>query len=238
MKVGILQCDDVLAELQVKHGNYPAMFQHLLHDQDPSLELAFYRALDGELPKDINECDAYITTGSKHSVNDDYPWIAQLEDFVRQLHQHKKKLVAICFGHQLIAKALGGEVIQAPQGWGVGVATHALQALPSGASDQDKQQTPQNVSLLVIHQDQVVILPEDTQVLAGSAFCPNYMLQVGKHFLGIQGHPEFNKPYTYDLMHARKAVIPNMVLNDAFASLDSSIDSKAVTRWMLNFIQT
>ncbi|MGF1742478.1 GMP synthase [Vibrio profundum] len=234
MKVGILQCDDVLAELQVKHGNYPAMFQHLLHGQDPSLELTFYRALDGELPKNIDECDAYITTGSKHSVNDDYPWITQLEDFVRQLHQHKKKLVGICFGHQLIAKALGGEVIQAPQGWGVGVATHALQALPSGASVQDKQA----VSLLVIHQDQVVSLPKDTQVLAGSEFCPNYMLQVGKHFLGIQGHPEFNKPYTYDLMHARKAVIPSAVLDDAFTSLDSSIDSEVVTRWMLSFIHT
>lgn len=90
MKIGILQCDDVAPELQQMHGNYPTMFDTLLHEQDYSLELIFYRSIDGELPSDINECDAYMTTGSRHSVNDPFPWIANLLDFIRRLYDQEK----------------------------------------------------------------------------------------------------------------------------------------------------
>ncbi|WP_311567349.1 glutamine amidotransferase-related protein [Photobacterium arenosum] len=236
VRMGILQCDDVRQDLQADHGNYPAMFTQLLRDAGDAPELVFYRALDGELPQDVDECDVYMTTGSRHSVNDDLPWIPPLLAFVQALHARKKKLVGICFGHQLIAKALGGEVIQAPQGWGIGVATHALHALPAGVTENAA--FPSDLSLLVSHQDQVVRLPDDTAVLAGSDFCPYYMLQVGEHFLGIQGHPEFSKAYSRDLMLARKALLPAKVLDTGLTSLHMPVDSERVTRWMLDFLRS
>lgn len=235
MKIGILQCDDVTPELQQLHGNYPAMFEALLHEQDDSLELIFYRALDGELPSDIDECDAYMTTGSRHSVNDPFPWIANLLDFVRRLHDQEKKLVGICFGHQLIAKALGGDVIQAPQGWGVGVATHSLLQSPDWLDEE--QCLPETLSLVVSHQDQVVGLPENSEVLAGSTFCPNYMIQIGTHFLGVQGHPEFSKAYSRDLMLYRENILPKPVLDNGLTSLEKPVDSQQVTRWLLDFLR-
>lgn len=235
MKIGILQCDDVRQDLQPAHGNYPAMFEQLLHHVDSKLELVFYRALDGELPSDADECDVYMTTGSRFSVNDDLPWIPPLLDFIRSLYTRHKKLVGICFGHQLIAKALGGDVIQAPQGWGVGVATHSLLALPRGVNGAAT--VPESLSLVVSHQDQVVTLPQNSVVLAGSDFCPYAMMQVGDHFLGIQGHPEFSKPYSRDLMLARKDILPAEVLDDGLTSLEKPADSERVTRWMLEFLQ-
>ncbi|UXI04337.1 glutamine amidotransferase-related protein [Photobacterium sp. TY1-4] len=235
MKIGILQCDDVTAELQPQHNNYPAMFKSLLHQQDETLELVFYRALDGELPQDVDECDVYMTTGSRHSVNDPFPWIDDLLGFIRELHQQQKKLVGICFGHQLIAKALGGEVIQAPQGWGVGVATHEMRQTPDWLNEGTT--VPETLSLVVSHQDQVAKLPEHTQVLAGSTFCPNAMIQVGQHLLGIQGHPEFSKAYSKDLMHFRQHLLPPQVLDDGLTSLAKPVDSERVTGWILDFLR-
>ncbi|MDO6708758.1 GMP synthase [Photobacterium sp. 1_MG-2023] len=235
MKIGILQCDDVRDDLQPAHGNYPAMFEQLLHHADDQLELVFYRALDGELPADVDECDVYMTTGSRHGVNDDLPWIPPLLAFIRELDARQKKLVGICFGHQLIAKALGGKVAQASQGWGVGVATHDLMALPDGV--QPMAAIPDALSLVVSHQDQVVKLPDRAVVLAGSDFCPYAMIQVGPHFLGIQGHPEFSKPYSKDLMLARKASLPAEVLDNGLTSLQKPVDAERVTRWMLDFLR-
>ncbi|GAB2649424.1 type 1 glutamine amidotransferase [Vibrio panuliri] len=182
IKIGILQCDDVSEGLKLEHGNYPVMFSKLFDEGGGGVDLVFFRAMDGELPQDVNECDVYMTTGSRHSVNDDLPWIPPLLNFIKLLDISKKKLVGICFGHQLIAKSLGGYVTKASQGWGVGVMTHWLFELPSGVNVEIK--SPMSISLVVSHEDQVVSLPPQAKVLAGSNFCPFYMIQFGEHFFG------------------------------------------------------
>lgn len=122
MKLGILQCDDVRSSLQPDFGNYASMFEALFQQVDKALELRFYLVINGQFPQHIDECDAYICSGSKWGANDDDLWVRQLEDFIRALYTARKGLVGICFGHQLIAKALGGEVEKSPLGWGVGIA--------------------------------------------------------------------------------------------------------------------
>ena len=115
MKIGILQCDHVRSELQPKFGNYPEMFATMIHAQNPRHELLYFAACDAELPDRTDLCEAYILTGSASSVYEDLQWIRDLESFVRCLHQQNVPTVGICFGHQLLAQALGGETLKSPK---------------------------------------------------------------------------------------------------------------------------
>ncbi|MGF1875672.1 type 1 glutamine amidotransferase [Photobacterium frigidiphilum] len=237
MKLGILLCDDVRSELQIRHNNYPEMFSDILLNADPTLELVFYRVMDNQFPTPLSECDAYIGSGSKYSVYDDIPWIHHLAQFVRNLYQHQIPFVGVCFGHQMIAHALGGTVVQSENGWGVGLKTWSLVATKQWMQSDRKVEGKSTFSLAVSHQDQIADLPDDTEILASSNFCPHAMIQLGQHFLGIQGHPEFTSSYSRDLMIARRGDIPTYVIEAAKASLDQYIDQAEVTLWMLEFIK-
>ena len=233
MKIGLLQCDSVLDSLQGKHGNYPAMFIDLFKQVDPSIELVVFNVVEGEYPDNIKDFDGYITTGSRHGAEDDLPWINRLIEFVANLYQHNIKLVGICFGHQIIAKALGGQVVKSDKGWGVGVSLNTVERQTSWMEPfQDK------LNLIVSHQDQVVRLPEDSEVLASSDFCPSYMYTVGECFLSIQGHPEFSKAYSYDLMESRRDRIDAHIIEQGQASLEFAVDDLLTVQWICQFLRS
>lgn len=232
MKIGLLQCDSVIDALQGKHGDYPAMFGDLFAEVDGSIELTVFNVIEGEYPEDIDAFDGFVTTGSRHGAEDNLPWVADLIEFVRTLYQANKKLVGICFGHQVIAKALGGQVVKSDKGWGVGVSVNEV-ANPQAWMQPEKAQ----MKLLVSHQDQVIQLPENSHVLAASDFCPAYMYQVGECFLSVQGHPEFSKSYSNDLMESRRDRIPHDVIEAGQASLEQDLDDILMARWIVNFLR-
>ena len=232
MKIGILQCDDVLEQLQPEFGNYPQMFQQLLDQVADDLSYQTYDVRIGQYPEDINECDGYITTGSRYGVNDGLAWVDRLEEFVRELYKAGKPFVGICFGHQLLAKALGGEVEKSPKGWGAGVSFNEVKEQKSW---MQPEQTA--LDLVVSHQDQICALPEGAEILAASQFCPQYMIQVGQHMLGVQGHPEFSRAYSAALTDTRRDRIPPNRVREAFNSLKAEVDDLTATRWIVNFIR-
>jgi len=234
MKVGILQADVLREELQPTFGQYSRMFESVLgsaaHDRGHSAAFHVYDVRFNEYPRAVDDCDGYIITGSRHSVYDDLTWIQTLRDYVRTLHQERKRLVGICFGHQLIAHALGGETLPARGGWAVGV--HRMKVVARHGS----MTPPQNaVSLLSSHKDQVAALPPHARLLGTTDFCPKASFALGDHILTFQGHPEFSKPYAEALMRARETLI-----GDAFApgiaSLAEATDEAVVARWIVNFI--
>ncbi len=232
MKLGILKTDAVNPDWVGEYGEYPDMFVALLGRLDPELEFAVYDVEEGEYPADIDEVDAYLITGSKSSVYDDKPWIARLMDFVRELHARRKKIVGICFGHQLVAHALGGRTEKSPKGWGVGLHTHAFNQQPEwhdGGSEA--------FDVLVSHQDQVVENAEGAEVLAGSDFCENAVVQVGEHILTFQGHPEFLPGYSREIMEYRRAAIGEPVYATGVASLQGQPEGERIGRWILNFLR-
>ncbi|USH03866.1 gamma-glutamyl-gamma-aminobutyrate hydrolase family protein [Grimontia kaedaensis] len=236
MRIGLLLCDDVKPDLQTAHRNYPDMFDTTLRKVDPSLSLRCYRVMDGEYPEDIDECDGYVISGSRYSVYDDLPWIKQFESFVKTLYEKGKPTVGICFGHQMMAQALGGKVERSEKGWGVGIATSHL-STEEKAKQPWLQKLKPDFSLVVSHQDQVSQLPPDSTTLASSDFCPVGMFTVGNHFLAIQGHPEFSRAYSFDLMEARRDRIPEDVISKGQASLQQMPDAELVTRWLLAFLK-
>lgn len=232
IKIGILQADDVLPNLAVQYGEYPAMFQRLLHaangDTDISLEFVTYAVNAGIYPSEIDEMDAYILTGSKSSVYEDAPWITQLAEFVRALHSRKKKLVGICFGHQMVAHALGGKTSLADVGWGLGV----KETSPNNSTDLLGSQP---FKLIYSHQDQVVELPEGTVVLASTDICPIAATTLGEHILTFQGHPEFYPDYANDLYEIRRERYPAEIYKAAMASLQTDADQLFVGALMIDF---
>jgi GMP synthase-like glutamine amidotransferase len=230
VKIGILQCDDVADELQDEFGNYPAMFESMLAKIAPHFQFVTYRVVSGEFPDSAHECDGYITTGSRYGVNDRSPWIDQLEEFVATLVREEIKFVGICFGHQILAKALGGKVEQSDRGWAVGVSCNRVDVHKDWMSPQQEA-----LNLVVSHHDQVVQLPEGIEVLASSDFCPYYMFQYGQHIMSVQGHPEFSKAYSDALMDKRANLIPAERIQKGKESLVKDVHAELMMRWIVNF---
>ena len=230
--VGILNADEVRPELQEIYGDYPAMFTELLTAADPTVKTVTYNVMQGEYPESIDEVDGYLLTGSKFSVYEDHDWIKKLGEFLFGLNSRQKKLVAICFGHQMVAHYLGGQTKKSEKGWGVGVQTCEMLDDVAGVADKgDKFQ------FLATHQDQVVQLATGARVLAGSDFCPNMITGIDDHILTIQWHPEFAKGYAEALLHIRREVIGEDTYKTAMASLDQDIDNDKFACWAMDFFK-
>ena len=232
MKLGILKTDAVRPEWVPDFGEYPDMFISLLGRLDPAIDFSVYDVEQGQYPTDIDDVDAYLITGSKSSVYEDKPWIRELEDFVRELHARRKKLVGICFGHQLVAQALGGRTEKSEKGWGQGVHTHTFVGSPIW---HDGGSLAFNV--LVSHQDQVVENAEGAEVLASSEFCENAVCQIGDHILTFQGNPEFVPGYSHEIMQYRRDMIGETTYETGMASLNTPAEGERIGRWILNFLR-
>lgn len=231
LRVGVLVCDDVAARYLPIAGDYGDMFTVMVSNADPDAEVIRYHARNGLLPERADECDAWLCTGSSASVYDDEPWIADLSAFVRDVHSAGVPFVGICFGHQLIAHALGGRTERADTGWGVG-------ALAMELTQPAPWMTPAlpSVTLLYSHQDQITELPPGAAVLASAAHCPVAMLAVGDDMVGIQAHPEFGAAYVRALLEDRVDRIGEEHTAVAVASLDAPTDERAVARWIMAFV--
>lgn len=232
MKVAILQCDSVMEKLEPEFGSYSDMIRHMFDDIDESLEFEVFDCQQTCYPDDINDYEFYITTGSKASAFEEQDWIRQLIEFIQLLDAEKKKLIGICFGHQVIALALGGDVTRSDKGWGIGLASNRMVARPDWMTH-----SPSTLNIFVSHQDQVTLLPAGARVIAESDFCPFFMLQWNEHFLSIQGHPEWNREYCKALLKERRKNIETDRFAAAMLSLQSQADNRLFSQWILNFVR-
>jgi GMP synthase-like glutamine amidotransferase len=224
MKLGLLQCDHVQEALQPEFGDYDGMFRRWLPG-----DWRVYDVTKGERPADLDECDAYITTGSKASVYEDAPWVQGFAKLVRDIHAASKPFLGVCFGHQMMAYALGGVVAKSPKGWGIGI--HEFRVLQNEARMQPPLET---VRVLMSCQDQVEQLPPGATVLAGNEFCPVGIYRVGK-MLGVQGHPEFTPEYSEALMLRRVDRIGAERVAAAQATLREGAHSAEFAKWAIAF---
>jgi GMP synthase-like glutamine amidotransferase len=237
VKLGILKTDTVRPEWVPEFGEYPDMFVALLGRADPTMEFVSYDVEGGEYPVDIDEVDAYLITGSKSSVYDDKPWIPPLIKFVHEIAGRGKKIVGICFGHQLVAQALGGKTEKSDKGWGVGLHTHTFTQTPhwhDGGSE--------DLKILVSHQDQVVKNAEGATVLAGSDFCENAVCQIGDQILTFQGHPEFIPEYSREIMEFRRKMFGEEIYHSGVASISGDQkelqEGDRVAKWIAKFLNS
>jgi len=208
MTIGILETGRPSEAVERSHGNYPQAFETLLAGND--FEFTTWDCLNGNFPDTVNAADGWLVTGSRSSVYEDLHWIPPLEDFIREAYNDNVPLVGICFGHQIIAQALGGKVERYEGGWNV------------GKKEYITTNSGETFSLNAIHQDQVIEKPADATLIASSDSCANAVLAYGSKALTIQPHPEFNKSFTIDLLESIGTKLPADVLANAKDSLSNT----------------
>lgn len=189
MKIGILVCGHAIPEVAETHGDYANWFETLLDGN--GFEFVHYDVESMEFPSDIHDCDGWLITGSRHGAYEDHAFIPPLEDFIRKAYAAPVPIVGVCFGHQIIAQALGGIVEKYDGGWAVGRQEYQF----DGHGD---------IALNAWHQDQVMQLPKDAQVIAGNDFCKNAGLVYGDRIFSVQPHPEFSNPIMAQYVELRR----------------------------------
>lgn len=238
MKIGVLEAGKLPPELEAAHGPYGAMFARLLAPVDETLRFENYAVVDMAFPASVDACDAWIVSGSKHGVYDDLPFIAPLGAFLRDAYAAGTPLIGVCFGHQIMAHALGGRAEKSEKGWGAGVHGYQADIDPAwrGVRIAD------DLTLHAMHQDQVTIVPPDARTIARSPFCAHAALAYGPidapRAISIQPHPEFNASLMDDLIALRGAdVMPETVWRPARDSLGVPVHNSAIARWMVAFLR-
>ena len=225
MTFGLLQCDHVSPEFLHLRGDYDEMFRRWLPG-----DWRVYDLPAGDLPA-AGDCDAWVTTGSRLSVYDDVPWVHGFAALVRDIHAANRPFLGVCFGHQMMAHALGGKVAKNPRGWGVGV--HRFRVL---AREPWMIPPLDDISVLMSCQDQVEALPPEATVLASSEHCPVALFRCGS-LLGIQGHPEWHPDYAAALLSSRRERIGGTVADRAMATLETPTHSLEFAHWSRNWLR-
>ena len=230
-KLGILLADSLSDELQPEFSSYTRIFERFVSDfVSDTMQIRAYEAFATEFPVDLDECDAYLITGSQYSVYDDLPWIHLLFSWIREAFAAKKPLIGICFGHQAIAQALGGEVKAAESGWVVGAPEYD-RVMENGAW----RDLPEKVRLLASHKDQVVQLPNRAVNLLKTKVCKHAGFYIDDHVLTMQFHPEFDVEFLSRLMKKREKELGGKY-PEAIESMNNPLDRDQIGNVISKFL--
>jgi len=222
MRIGILKCGQSPEVIRGELGDYDTMFERLLDGR--GFDFTSYHVENMDFPASVHDADGWLLTGSRHGVYEDHAFIPPLERFIRDAYAAHVPMVGICFGHQIIAQALGGKVVKHPAGWSV------------GAQDYDFDGEP--VTLNAWHQDQVVERPAGAAVAASNDFCENAALVYDDRAFTVQAHPEFSDRFIQGLIDARaKGVVPDHLLDQARARMGGERQSGSIADRIESFFK-
>jgi GMP synthase-like glutamine amidotransferase len=231
-RIGLLMCGHVDARAEAVAGDYPELFGALLAGEH--LELVRYDLDAGRFPDSERECDGWLCSPARDSAFDPHRWIRDAEELHRRILAAEVPYVGICFGHQLLAQALGGRVERAAAGWNVGAHEYRIdRALPF----MDGSATA--IRLIASHQDQVVSVPPDATVFAHApdGSCPVGGMVVGERAWTLQLHPEFTPALAACLLDLRVDLIGAAKVDTARASLGAPLSRAQVAGWIGRFFR-
>ena len=233
MKLTIIQTGEVPAPLRNQFGPYRRMFERMFDGTGQGFSYDMVAVSDGEPFPDPASLEGIVITGSAAGVYDDYPWLDPLRAFIRDAYSRRTPMLGVCFGHQIMADALGGDVRKSEKGWGLGRHTYGVKARP------DFMRTaPAALAVACSHQDQVIVPPRDAEVILSSDFTPNAGLAYRNGAaLSMQPHPEFLDDYTTALAELRRGKAPDNVVETAISSIATPSHSAEVAGYIGQFFR-
>lgn len=202
MLIGILQCGHFPEAAGFSSRTYTDLYKGLLDGH--GFEFRTWSVVDMEFPDGPQDADGWLVSGSRHGAYEDLPFIAPLEDLIRRIYKAEVPIVGVCFGHQVIAQALGGKVEKWQGGWSVGRTEYDFGG--------------ETLAMNAWHQDQVVDLPPEADVIATSDFCQYAGLRYKGPAMSVQPHPEFDDEAVDLLLTARA---PGLVSPELIAQAEA-----------------
>lgn len=193
------------------------MFEHLLGREE--FEFQTWAVLDNKLPESATQVDGWLITGSRHGVYEDHRWIPPLEKLIQAVYAAKIPLIGVCFGHQIIAQALGGQVKKFDGGWSVG---HVDYMIDNGSEEESK------VGVHAFHQDQIINLPPEAHAYGSTDFCQYAFVRYKGPAMTVQPHPEFTDQYLLDLITARGKVLPPEIVEAALKNVGQPLATQSI----------
>lgn len=243
IRLAILECDTPVPSVDDQYGGYRGVFKALLDagakaeghlSADDVLEISAYQVVEEpDVYPDLNNIDALLLTGSKHDSFADSPWTQKLVKFTTEALQHSHiRIIGVCFGHQIIARALGVKVGRNPGGWEAAV--HDVQLTSRGKEifNLDKLRIHQ------MHRDVVLSLPEGVESLGSSPVCQNQGMYKARQILTVQGHPEFTSTIVREIIEVRHntGVFDDDAYKTHIQKADLPHDGITVSRSFLKFL--
>ena len=230
-RITIIETGAVSEPTRARYGSFPQMFERMIRAADTSIAFDVVSVFSGETLPDPGGLQAILITGSPAGVYDEFGWIAPLEEFVRRAYAKEIPTVGVCFGHQLMAQALGGIVRKSEKGWGIG--RHVYDVAPgNGVIDGE------HIAIAASHQDQVIEPPSGARTILSSSFTEHAGLLYGNgSALSVQPHPEFETGFAHLCCELRQGRAPDAVVAQAKASLAEPVDNirlgGAITRFLM-----
>ncbi|KAK6253344.1 hypothetical protein QUC31_015064 [Theobroma cacao] len=232
-RFAVLLCAEDSDYVKKRYGGYYGVFVEMLAEEGETWDV--FRVASGHFPDEdkIGDYDGFVITGSCNDAHGNDVWICKLIALLKKLDSLKKKVLGICFGHQLrnsqleisyvinlnlflansiLGRALGGKTGRAISGWDIGVTTIHLSSSSSKLFSSLK--IPATLSVIECHRDEVRELPLKAEVMAWSEKTGVEMFRYGDHMMGIQGHPEYTKDI---LLHLIDRLLQRSFIADSYA---------------------
>ncbi|KAL8158661.1 hypothetical protein V2J09_000198 [Rumex salicifolius] len=211
-RFAVLLCAEESEYVKKKYGGYFGVFVRMLAEEGEIWDV--YRVAAGDFPHDdsLAAYDGFVITGSCNDAHGDDAWICELLMLLKKLDSMKKKVLGICFGHQILGRAIGGKTGRSLTGWDLGVRPINLSSASSKLFSSFN--IPPVLSIIECHQDEILELPPKAEIMAWSGETGIEMFRYGDHIMGIQGHPEYNNDI---LFHLINRLLQRDLVEDTFA---------------------
>ncbi|KAF2265816.1 class I glutamine amidotransferase-like protein [Lojkania enalia] len=245
LNIAILECDTPLDQTRAKYRGYGGVFKALLSaaadaleqpdliSSKKGLELSNFDVVNKQEYPKLDNIDAILMTGSRFNSFDNDPWILKLVEFTKKvLQQDRVRIIGVCFGHQILGRALGVPVGRSEGGWEISV-------LPVEMTEKGKEIFKQDtLSLHQMHRDVVLEYPEGVEKLGASPRCLVQGMYVKGKYISVQGHPEFTQQIVSELVTARhnQGIFNDAQFEDAMARVGDHHDGVAVAKGFLRFL--
>ncbi len=230
MHIAVLDANTDRSALAARNVSEMEKFRALLAPTAPDWTVAAVKVDEGVFPDTLAGFDGIIISGSPASARDSDPWVGQLQALIRDAVAQDIPVFGACFGHQVIAAALGGEIGYNPHGWELGrveTRTHS----PAPWMDADCPV----VALHAAHKEQVTVLPPGARVLGGTDLVPHGPLAIGDRIFTTQYHPEITTAFMAELIEEMDGTVESTVTDRARQGLPQDVNDAAMARWIANF---